>query len=225
MTRWIRPPFRVPFHSQFASADLISEFIEGGRPLESDPAWADYGAQSPAEYAHWSLRSCGVICVQMAVEGLSPGSNHRSAMSWVRAGLDIDGYLVELRADRPDKPVEKGWKHLALAELMIQAGLYAELVSLPLSDIPAQIEAGRLLIASVSSEIGRAEAPITRKGGHLVLVLGVEVDEAGRPLVIELHNPSGRSELLRTAAHIEAERFDAAYAGRGIVVAKSPSGL
>ena len=77
----------IPYACQFASRELVRDFLEEGRPLESDPAWQTYGAQSPAEYAHWALRSCGVVCVKMAVEGLA-GLTPRPVMEWVQAPFD-----------------------------------------------------------------------------------------------------------------------------------------
>ena len=104
--------YRVPYTCQFATPDLVADFLFDGRPLQTDPNWAAYGADSPDEYAHWAMRSCGVVAVKMVVEGL--GGPVRPVMDWVEAGLALDGYLTDLRAERP---VEVGWKHSALAGL------------------------------------------------------------------------------------------------------------
>ena len=186
-------------------------------------AWASYGASTPEEYAHWALRSCGVVCVKMAVEGLTTGTPSGTVVDWVQAGLHIDGYITELRptADRPDKPVEKGWKHAALAQLAKAHGLRAELVSdLALDDLAAHARADRLVIASVSAELGEESAPITRSSGHLVLVLGVALDGAGAVQRVVVHNPSGRSRALQESARIDAARFAQGFSGRGIVVGR-----
>lgn len=210
-------PQAIPYVCQYASPDRVAAFVHGEAPLEEDSRWQDYGAASPAEYAHWAQRSCGVVCVKMAVEGLA-GLPPRPVMDWVRAGLALDGYLTELRPDRPERPVEKGWRHAALAALAEQHGLDAHLAAgMALPDLAAHLRAGRVVIASVSSELGEA-GPVTRKGGHLVVVTGVEVDAGGTVQAVILHNPSGRTPALQAAARIPAARFAAGFAGRGIVI-------
>jgi hypothetical protein len=212
--------YPVPYTCQFASRDRVRAFVSGSAPLDSDPAWASYGASTPEEYAHWSLRSCGVVCVKMAVEGLT-GRPSGTVVDWVQAGLRIDGYITELRPDRPDKPVEKGWKHAALAQLAEAHSLRAELVSgLALDDLAAHARADRLVIASVSAELGEESAPLTRSSGHLVLVLGVTLDSTGAVRHVIVHNPSGRSRALQESARIDAARFAQGFSGRGIVVSR-----
>lgn len=210
-----RVSFDIPYTCQFASADLVSAFLTDGQPLESDPNWADYGVATPADYAHWAMRSCGVVCVKMAIEGL--GGPDRSIMEWIEAGLALDGYLTERRAERP---VEKGWKHGALAELARLEGLSAELVSgLGMANVVALIRTDRCFLASVSPEIGEGnDAPITRRNGHIVVIYGFEADVGGNPTHLLLHNPSGRSEALRAGARVPVGRFAEAFSGRGIAI-------
>jgi hypothetical protein len=150
----IRVSYPVPYLCQFASRARTRVRFEE-LPLESDPRWAEYGAESPAQYAHWARRSCGVVCVKIAVEALA-GCPPQTIMNWVKAGLALDGYLTELRSDRPDRPIEKGWKHAALAKLAVERGCDAEMVApLGLHDLVAHIQADRLVIASVTSELGK----------------------------------------------------------------------
>lgn len=207
--------YPVPYTCQFASPELVHAFLHGERALETDPNWAAYGASSPQEYAHWALRACGVVCVKMAVEGLT-GQRAGPAMDWVRAGLAADGYLTE---QRPDRPVEKGWKHTALARLARDHGLHACLISeLALSDLVAHIRADRVIIASVTSELGE-DGPLTRRSGHLVLVTGVAIDGKGGAIeAVIVHNPSGRTPDLQANARIPTARFAQGFSGRGIVI-------
>lgn len=208
--------YSIPYICQFASPDLVADFVYDRFPLESDPRWAEYGAQSPEEYAHWAKRSCGVVCVKMAVEGITQQGS-RSIMSWVRQGLSLDGYLTEIRADRP---VEKGWKHASLAELAQANGCSSKLVAeLTIGGLAEHVRQDRLVIASVSSELGE-DGPITRSSGHLVVVYGMEVREGGEIKGVRLHNPSGRSPMLQAEALIPAARFVAAFSGRGITIGK-----
>lgn len=211
--------YPVPYCSQYASPELIRAFIHQGLDPATDPNWASYGAQSPQEYAHWALRACGVVCVKMAADALN-GAGSGPVMDWVRAGLAVDGYLTEIRPDRPDKPVEKGWKHIALARLLIDRGYDARLAAdLTVDRIAGYIRDDRLVIASVTSELGES-GPLTRRSGHLVVIFGVTVDDAGQVTHLILHNPSGRTATLREGARIATGRFVQGFSGRGIVVGR-----
>jgi hypothetical protein len=86
------------------------------------------------------------------------------------------------------------------------------------SNLPELVRRNCLLIASVSSELGEADRPITRSSGHLVVVLGVELDERGAASAVIVHNPSGRTPAMQSHAHIGAERFAQAFSGRGVLV-------
>jgi hypothetical protein len=210
----------IPYRCQYASRELVRAFVNGERALESDPRWAAYGADTPEEYAHWAARSCGVVCVKMVADGLG-GVDSGTVMDWVRAGLAIDGYLAELRPDRSDKPVEKGWKHVALAHMLIEAGHDARLAAgMGLDEVVAHIRADRVIVASVSSELGE-NGSLTRSSGHLVVVFGVAVDGRGRVRRVIVHNPSGRTKALQEGARIAARRFAQGFSGRGIVVGRA----
>jgi hypothetical protein len=207
----IRLPYPVPYSAQVASPDLADAFFSQGRPLESDPRWAESGAADPSEYAHWADRSCGIACVKMLVEAF--GGPQQPMMSWIRAGLGLDGYRVERGAD--GQLFEVGWVHKALAELIrpYAAACWPEAAGL--SEIVAHLRQARALIASVSYEIG-TPGPVTRSGGHLVVVTGAELT-AGELTALHLHNPSGRTEALRVDARVPVERFLAGFTGRIIV--------
>lgn len=214
----ITVPYPVPYTCQYASPEQVREFVADPAALLTDPNWASYGAASPAEYAHWARRSCGVVCVKMAADALT-GAPGAPVMDWVRAGLALDGYLTEPNPDHPDRRVERGWKHAALARLAANRGLQAHRAAhLALDDLAAHVRAGRLVIASVSAELGD-DGPVTRHAGHLVLVYGVEHNGSEVTGVI-LHNPSGRTPALQAGARIPAGRFRSAFSGRGIVVGR-----
>jgi len=209
--------YTIPYTCQFASPELVHDLIYKHLSLEQDPRWADYGAGSPQEYAHWAMRSCGVVCAKMAVEGIT-GRQSGTVMDWVKAGLAVDGYLSEQRADRP---VEVGWKHATLARLAIEQGCQAELVAnQTLDSLVEHIQSDRLLIASVTSELGE-DAPLTRRNGHLVVVYSLILNEQGIVESVVLHNPSGRTAAFQSGAFVPADRFVAGFSGRGIVVGAS----
>jgi hypothetical protein len=198
---------------QIASPELAEAFWERGVDPATDPRWAESGAASPAEYAYWSDRACGPVCVKMCVEAL--GGPARTMLDWVRAGLALDGYIVA--QDASGHTVERGWAHRALAGMIQDAGFAAEAVSASPAEIVAHLTAGRLVIASVSAEIG-TEAPITHTGGHLVVVGGADTRASEQqPVAFIVHNPSGRTPARQANAVVPAERFVAAFTGRVIV--------
>jgi len=209
----IHLPYNVPYSAQVISGELAEAILSGQLAAESDPRWAESGAADPAEYAYWTLRACGVACLKMCVDAL--GGTQRSLVEWARAGVAGDGYLVQ--EDANGQAREIGWRHDALAELCHGRGLQSEALPATLDEIAAQLRLGRAVIASVSYEIGTL-APVTRKGGHLVVVSGVALDSNGKVVEVILNNPSGRLEHLRAGARISAERFAAGFTGRIISV-------
>ena len=205
-------PMDVPYYAQVASPELAGAIFAEGLDARLDPRWKESGAVTAEEYAYWCWRACGPACVKMCVEAL--GGEKRSLMDWVRAGLSRAGYLVE--KDDQGRPVEVGWLHRVLAELIKEAGFQAVPVPLPLDEFPRRLRDGCLLIASVSYEVGLDTGPVTHTGGHLVVVTGASLREDTLENII-INNPSGRSEKLRANACIPIERFQAGYSGRCIL--------
>jgi hypothetical protein len=213
MIKTVRLPYPVPYYAQIASPELAEQiFAHGLNPIH-DPRWAESGASNPEEYAYWVERACGVACLKMCVEAL--GGESRPLVHWARAGLERGGYLI--RRDENGSEQEIGWIHSALAEMAREAGFSAETKSATLREIIELLERGTLVIASVSYEAGDDRLPITKKGGHLMVVTGAEYDEA-QPLAFYVHNPSGRREELQVNARLLAERFEAGYTGRIITI-------
>lgn len=207
----IRLTYPVPYTAQIASPELAHAiFVEGMDPA-LDPRWAESGARDPQEYAYWTERACGIACVKMCVEAM--GTKPRPLMEWIRAGVERGGYLVE--QDARGQPVERGWVHRSMAELIREAGFCAEPRAMTLGEFPQHLQKNRMLIASVSYEVGD-DLPVTKKGGHLVVVLGADV-AGGRPVNLYINNPSGRSRELQAGARIPVGRFQQGYTGRVIL--------
>lgn len=209
--RLLTVPYHVPYHAQIASPWLAFAFFEKQMSTLLDPHWAESGAFSVEEYVYWTNRACGAACVKMAVEAL--GGAQRSLVEWARHGAAMGGYLSEKREE--SSFVERGWLHRTLAEMIQEEGFFAETRRLTADDFIPIIEKGGMIIASVSHEIG-TNHPITKRGGHLVLVFGAIVEDEKLTAII-LHNPSGRTDNLRAAARIPIQRFLSAFSGRGIV--------
>jgi hypothetical protein len=212
----IRLPYSVPYHAQIASPGLAeSIFVHGMDPVQ-DPRWAESGADTPREYAYWVERACGVACLKMCVEAL--GGPKRSLIDWARLGLERGGYLIRQNEDGSTREI--GWVHSVLADMAEENGLKAEFCSASIEEIPAFLRQERMVIASVSYEAGDDRLPITKQGGHLMVVIGAECVD-GYPLAFYVNNPSGRRKELQVNAHLSLDRFAAAYSGRVIVIGRA----
>jgi hypothetical protein len=216
-------PYPVPYTAQVTSPELSRAIFDEGMDAALDPRWKESGASSAEEYAYWSSRACGAACVKMCVEAL--GGEKKTLMEWVQAGMAVNGYLVE--KDESGRVLERGWVHQALAQMIREAGYYALATPAAVTEFPSLLKGGHMLIASVSSEIG-GEKPITRRGGHLVVVRGAVLAgnrtriEEGRIKAILVNNPSGRPAVLRENASIPYARFSRAYSGRVIAAGANP---
>lgn len=205
---------KVPYYAQFASPDLIHDYIHSGFDGTQDPNWQIFGADDPADYAFWSHRSCTLACIKMAAEAFYPDVKP-SLWELVVAGLQVNGYTVR---DGFGRWVDVGWYFHAQVHLAARCGLEAagrSYVS-PLT-ICNYIRDGWLVAASVSPELGERRPKSGRYGGHLVLVYGFSW-ENGRPTRYFLHNPSGRYPELQSHAAVPAEQFNSQFAYRLIAL-------
>lgn len=212
----IRLPYPVPYYAQVASPELAESIFVHGMDPAQDPRWAESGAETQQEYVYWVERACGVACLKMCVEAV--GGSMRPLIDWARLGLERGGYLIRRNVDGSTHEV--GWVHGALAEMAQESGLTAEARPASLEEIPVYLRQGYMVIASVSYEAGDDRLPITRQGGHLMVVIGAECVD-GRPQAFYVNNPSGRRAELQADARLSLERFAAAYSGRIIIIGRS----
>jgi hypothetical protein len=212
MTESVHLPYAIPYYAQIASPELAEAIFVQGLDPTLDPRWAESGAGTPEEYAYWVDRACGMACLKMCVEAL--GGPQRSLVAWSRLGLERGAYLI--RHDEQGAAHEVGWIHAGLATLARELGLAAEARAASLAEIVALLQEGYLVVASVSYEAGDDRLPITKTGGHLMVVTGADFDQHG-PLVFYVNNPSGRRAELQAGARLPVERFAAAYSGRVIL--------
>lgn len=208
----VRLPYAVPYYAQIASPELAEAIFVHGMDPAQDPRWAESGAENHQEYAYWVERACGVACLKMCVE--AAGGPLLSLVAWARLGLARGGYLIRQNADGSQHEV--GWVHGALAEMVHETGLMAEARPASLDEILAYLRLGKMVIVSVSYEVGD-DLPITRQGGHLMVVTGAECVD-GRLRAFYVNNPSGRRADLQAGARLQVDRFAAAYSGRVIVI-------
>jgi hypothetical protein len=101
-----------------------------------------------------------------------------------------------------------------------EEGLFAEARPAALEEIPDFVRRGLMVIASVSYEAGDDRVPITKQGGHLMVVTGVECED-GKSQAFYVNNPSGRRSELQNNACLPLERFAPAYSGRVILLGRA----
>ncbi len=197
----IRPMSPVPpFFAQWESAALILEFLTG-RDAATDPRWADSGAESSAEYARWAHHLCGMACLRMAMA--ARGEAH--SIHALRRGVQALGGYVEL----PDGDI-RGLIYAGAVAWLEARGIPARIVL----DEPLPVLApGQFYIASVHPRIRTPDQAPPQRGGHLVLVFGM--DEQGR---LRFHNPSGHDAASRVDARLRPEEFARYHADRGILI-------
>jgi hypothetical protein len=217
--RQLRAEYSIPYYSQFASPELVSEIVNHRLSARDDPRWREFGAETAEQYEYWSWKACGIASFKMAVEAL--GVERRPMMAWIRAGIAAGGFIHENGFDR-SRP--SGWVHRSLADLARAHGLAAGCAApVGLDYLFRCIESRLLAVASVSYELGTL-GDITRDRGHLILIHGCALAD-GEVEALLVNNPSGREPQLRRDCWIPAERFAAAFSGRIIAFGPPDAGL
>lgn len=193
-----------PYFGQWESPALIDDIISGQCRAEDDPAWAESGAESPADYARWADHLCGVACLRMALaaRGITPPRARDLARVLTGHGAYVEQADGNIRGLIYAPAVT--WlaeAHGVRAEIMLD--LAAEAILPLLAD-------GGFFIASVHPAIRRPAEAAPGKGGHLVLVFGAEQG------ALRLHNPSGHDAASQADALVPIADFARFFAGRGI---------
>jgi hypothetical protein len=195
----------VPYFSQWESAELVPQFIDGSLRAGDDPRWAASGAQTPAEYEYWSNKVCGVACLKMilAWRGLPVPETMRlvdRALAWkayIPQGERVAGLIYQPFAE---------W-------VSAEYGITADVAPhLPLELLAGSASPDTPVIASVHKWVRWPHRNPPVRGGHLVLVTGV----AGG--LVRLHNPSGWPGLSQQDALIKVSSFTRFFAERGLVI-------
>ncbi len=194
----------VPRITQYASPSLIADMTYGGRPRADDPRWRESGAPDQETYAAWCSRWCGMACLRMSLlarDGVAP-TLYELAMGCAEYGAYTD------EPGRPRGLIYRPFAEYTRDKHRLRADVITEL---DISRLIAELDAGRLVIASVHPEIRRPENDPPGTGGHLVLVTG---HASGR---VTFHNPSGHTPEA-VAAMLPVSVFDRFAAHRGIAL-------
>lgn len=192
----------VPVVTQYATADLIDRIAYEGHDPADDPAWRTTGAPTRSAYGRWCRHMCGIACLRMALlhrDGKAPdlfellaGARHYNAYTEERDGIRglIYAPFAQYTLNTHDLPAQ----------------VHPELT---LDDTIGLLEGGRMVMVSVSKEIRRPETDPERRGGHLVLAIGLWRDR------VVFRNPSGHTPQAREAS-LPIDRFGAFSGGRGV---------
>ncbi|MFH7594409.1 C39 family peptidase [Streptomyces racemochromogenes] len=198
------PDLTFPTVTQYASPDLIAAIVYDGHDQGADPRWAESGAPDADTYRTWCGHMCGIACLRMA---LLARDGHAPTPFELLDGARTYGAYTE----DPDTGAIRGLIYAPFARYVQDVHrLHAQVhPSLPVPDLLALLDSGRLVMASVHREIRRPENPAPGKGGHLVLVTGRQDD------TVHFRNPSGHTDRTRTAS-LPVAAFAEFFAGRGV---------
>jgi hypothetical protein len=198
----IRHP--IPLITQYASPSLIEAIVYGGHHRAEDPRWRESGAPDRETYDVWCARWCGMACLRMALlarDGVAP-TLYELAVGCMEYGAYTD-----------ERGCPQGLIYRPFAEYVRDRhGLRADVITdLDPARLMAELDAGRLVIASVHPEIRRPHNDPPETGGHLVLVTGHAHD------LVSFHNPSGHIPEAGVAT-LPMAVFDRFAAHRGVAL-------
>ncbi|MGB4768446.1 MAG: C39 family peptidase [Candidatus Saccharimonas sp.] len=197
----------VPYFSQWASRELNQKIYEREFKTEDDPRWKESGASTKEEYVAWSWNSCGMACLKMLLA-------HRdsSAPTLVELGkkcAEYGGYTMPL--EKSEGLIYAPFVKFVDKEFNLRGKVVSPMVA---QDIIEQLGKSNYVIASVSPLIRQPSSIPKIKGGHLVLMLGYDLDKQE----LYLHNPSGSLPEAQEYAAISLKDFDKFFGNRGIVI-------
>ncbi|WP_322085473.1 C39 family peptidase [Burkholderia sp. BCC1999] len=199
----------VPYFSQWESRMLIDKFLSGELRSEDDPLWHESGAGSPEEYAQWSPHICGIACLKMMLA-------HRTRrvvplLDLVRDAVTFGVYRPEL-GDDGKRLLYRPFVQWLGERFGIRGSVVEHTESARLDD---RLRDGHMLMASVHPGIRHRDFEPPGRGGHLVLVLGVDA-QSGDWI---FHNPSGFELHTQENVTMRRDTFDRYFANRGILIA------
>ena len=197
----------VPYFSQWESPNLVHQIIKGEISAKDDSFWKNSGATNEDEYERWARNMCGMACLKMILSHkfnknfpiIELGKKCANYGGYVERESAIDGLYY--------KPFVKFIKD--------EFGLEGKVIApLDQDGIRKELDYGNYVIASVSHEIRNPESKPIKKGGHLVLVLGFDMEKK----IFLIHNPSGDTDGNQKYSEISFSDFSKFFAGRGITI-------
>lgn len=196
----------IPYFSQWESRDLVEKIIKKQISAADDPHWKESGAKTTQEYTAWSWSCCGMACLKMIL-----AHKYRKVIPLVHLGkkcLNYGGYRLPLETS-PGlfyKPF--------VSFVKSEYGLNGRAMSvLTLTEIKQVLSDGGYVMVSVTPEIRFPLEEPTKRGGHLVLVVGYD-DEKG---AIYINNPSGFKGT-QEQVEIPYRQFHKFFDNKGILI-------
>lgn len=202
--------------SQFASRELVSDYLDKHITAEDDPLWKSFGFKLKADYNFWVQRLCGLICVKMVLDALSLSSTKETIAELTKKGVSVGGYQVY---NEDGVFIDKGWFYAPLIELSKEYGVNGNVCkNLTIFNLCQNVLYNKFSIASVNPKVIRGDIDKCKtKGGHLVIILGFKWN--GKKCDgFYIHNPSGREPSTQENAYISLERFTESFAQRGFTL-------
>lgn len=172
--------------------------------------WKQDGFLSEQEAASWAPRGCGITCLRMLLEfslhsrGLTLRENY---WDLIKRGVNEEAYC------------DKGWIHAGLLKLARSYGLDGECHrGKDVQSVFEVIKRGNICIVSVSLAFRGGETAsgkIIGKGGHLILVYGMDKYDGGTEQLI-CHHPSSYPELNFRDYRIDNFKLEESFSGNFI---------
>lgn len=190
---------RVPFYSQ--RLDQFNFQAEGFKKI--------------TQARYWSSRSCGIACLKMAIKTFQPDSKI-TLKDILDEGKKIGAY---------DEKV--GWYHQGLVNLAKTFGINADRESIGnnIEKIYKYLENDEVVIASVTvgfeagkKYVNNGKKYIMSRGGHLVVVFGVEIDQSKKVKCLILHHPSSWKSYEWPACRVDREVFLKSFSSAGNII-------
>jgi hypothetical protein len=198
----------LPYYSQWESRDLVGKIIRNEMSAADDPEWNKSGAQVPLEYELWGRNACGMACLKMIL--FDQLGKEFPIVDLARKCMEYGGY------QKKGETIDGLYYMPFLSFIKDEYDLDGRII-VPMSedDIVEEVAKKNYVIASVNHRIRHPEKEFNgRKGGHLVLVSGSNIDTK----IFEIHNPSGDTRQSQEYAQVSFRNFNKFFAHRGIVI-------
>lgn len=200
----------VPYFSQWESPNMVESILTNKINPADDPSWKTSGAKTKDEYALWSANGCGMACTKMIL-----ANELGKVISIVELGNKCVEYGVyTMPLEQSSGLIYRPYAKYLATEFGIDA---YPVLPLTINQIIYELSRGNYVIASVSPKIRHINDIPMSKGGHLVLMLGYNLDKKE----LYFHNPSGFVKDTQQYASISFKDFLKFFGSRGVIVKSS----
>ena len=197
----------VPYYSQWESSELVGKIIKSEISAQDDPLWKKSGAKTPQEYEYWAKNLCGMACLKMILK--REFAKNIPIIKLGKKCAKYGGYIEN--EDTIDGLYYAHFKKFIADEFGLKGKIFTPL---SINNIIEEISSGHYVIASVNQKIRNPKSRPTSKGGHLILMLGFDLDHE----YLFFHDPSGDQKNNQSYAKISFERFGNFFAERGVSI-------